>query len=256
MTPKSFFLLIIIAILCTSHPQVAAARDLVVGIGDLPPHAVLGEDGQPKGGFVEVVKAIDRAYTEGTITIKILPVKRATQSLLNGQVDFMIPYIANPEIPAETLPYSFASEPVVDVAFVLYSRADLALPRLDRPGELNLETLRGADTHFTFKISGIDSFRQGLLRASLGRTDGFIGEQDACDMFIRQNKAFNLRRTLFAKWKSSIMIRKGPDGEEVDRILSNALRQLKQNGELQKITDTIHRPYDDWQPYLTGGSLP
>nr|WP_320192854.1 hypothetical protein [uncultured Desulfobacter sp.] len=80
--------------------------------------------------------------------------------------------------------------------------------------------------------------------------DGFIAEQDGCDLFIRQHKIKNIRRALYAKWKSSIVILKGPESKEINRIVSSALRKLKQKGQLQKITKTIHRPYEDWQPYL------
>lgn len=166
------------------------------------------------------------------------------------KIDFHIPYIPNPHVPEETLPFIFASESVVDVAFVLYTRSDVKGPPMDSLGRLHIETLRGAEPHFEFNISGIDSFRQGISRVSLGRSDGFIGEQDACDLFIRQKKIKNIRRTLYANWKSSIIIGKGPESVTIDRILSSALRKLKKNGELQKITATIHRPFEDWQPYL------
>ena len=251
MTKHSILLLLSSVLLCIVHPENIEARDLVAGVGNLPPHAVVGENGQPQGGFVDVVKAIDSVYTAGTISISILPTKRSLTSLINGQIDFHIPYIPNPFVPEKKLPFAFASESVVDVAFVLYTRADKKALPMDRLGEFNVETLRGAEPHFAFTISGIDSFKQGISRVSLGRSDGFIGEQDACDHFIRQRQIKNIRRTLYAKWKSSIIIRKGPGSEEIDRIVSGALRKLKQSGALQKITATIHRPFDDWQPYLT-----
>lgn len=250
MTRTTILLLWSIVWLCIVHPQNLEAKDLVAGVSHIPPHAVVAENGQPQGGFVDVVKAIDSVYTAGTISIQVMPIKRSLARLANGQIDFHIPYIPNPHVPEETLPFIFSSESVVDVAFVLYTRSDVKMPPMDRLGRLHIETLRGAEPHFAFNISGIDSFRQGISRVSLGRSDGFIGEQDACDLFIRQKKIKNIRRTLYANWKSSIIIGKGPESVTIDRILSSVLRKLKQNGELQKITATIHRPFEDWQPYL------
>nr|WP_320189882.1 transporter substrate-binding domain-containing protein [uncultured Desulfobacter sp.] len=228
-----------------------SARDLVAGVGFIPPHAFVGEDGRPKGGFVEVVRAMDDVYTKGTISIKVLPVKRSIASLKNGNIDFQIPYIPNPQVPGESLSYTFASETVVDVCFVLYAQDKMKVPPMDDLEKFNIATLRGAEAHFPFRISGVDSFRQGIKSVSLGRLDGFIAEQEASDRFIRLNKIKNIRRTLYAKWQSSIAIRKGPGNEEIDRIVSSALLKLRQTGQLQKITMTIHRPYEDWQPYLT-----
>lgn len=230
-------------------PTGVDARDLIANVGIIPPHAEIDPDGQPRGKFVEVVKAIDRVYKEGCIIIKIYPIARSVQKLVAGLADFYIPCISNPELEQTTLPFAFVTEPVVSVSFVLYTHADKPVPPLDHLDQFKIESLRGGGTHFPFKILEIDSFEQGLLKVVQGRSDGFIVEQDAADEFIRKNKIKSLRRTLYATWHSTIMIPKGPKGKEIDRILSNALRKLKASGELQKITATIHRPYSDWQPY-------
>ena len=252
MTGKTLSMCLFISLLCFSHPLASGSRELLASVGNIVPHSVLDENGVPQGGFVEIVRAIDRVYTEGTISIRVYPIERSMAKLKNGDADFQIPYISNPKVPERNLDYTFVSEPITDVVFVLYTRSESTLSPEDDLEKRDIETLRGAENHFSFKISGVDSFRQGLLRASLGRSDGFIAEQDACDLYIRDHKIENLRRTFFAKWKSSIAILKGPRGREIDDILSTAMRKLKQSGELQKITSAIHLPYyEDWQPFLT-----
>lgn len=234
---------------CMGIPADARARDLVASVGIIPPHSEIGEDGLPQGGFVEIVRAIDRVYTQGKITIKLSQMGRSVYDLQTGKTDFWLPYIFNPRISSETLPFRYASEPIVKAIFVLYTNAKKPIPPMDSFENLQIETFCGAALHFTFKIKEIDSFRQGILKVSMGRSDGFIAEQDATDKFIRENKVKNIRRTRYAAWNSSIVIPKGPRGEKIDRIVSEALRQLKATGELQKITDTIHRPFSNWQPY-------
>jgi polar amino acid transport system substrate-binding protein len=170
-----------------------------------------------------------------------------------GQADFLLPYIP-PYIPPshlsdENLPYTFASKPIVQVSFVLYTRGNGPVLNMEHLDTYRIETLRGAAEHFPFKIGEIDSFRQGLMKVISKRSDGFIVEQDAADKYIRAHRLKNIRRTLYSTWNSSIAIPKGERGREIDRIISTALRKLKKSGELQKITQTIHKPYEDWQPY-------
>lgn len=227
----------------------SVARDLIANVGIIPPHSEMGNDGKPRGGFVEIVKAIASVYTEGSITIKLLPISRSADKLITGQADFFILYIRHNQVPLDSLPFRYASEPVLKASFVLYTRADR--PRLPMAGlgKYHLETLRGAAMHFPFKISETDSFNQGILKVSKGRSDGFIVEQEGADAFIREHRIKNIRRTLYATFDSCVMIPKGSKGNEIDRIVSGALRKLKQSGKLQKITEKIQKPYDDWQPY-------
>jgi len=241
---------ILCAVLCTAFcPPESPARDLIANVGMIPPHSVMGADGKPQGNFVEIVKAIDSVYTEGAIEIRLLPVRRSADKLVSGQADFFIPYFRNKQVPLSSLPFAYASEPVVEVSFVLYTRSDMPRLPLDKLDHYNVETLRGAAMHFPFKISGVDSFGQGVLRVAKGRSDGFIVEQEAADAYIMKHKIKNIRRTLYATSDSCIMIPKGPRGREIDKIISGALRTLKKTGRLQKITRKIHRPYSNWQPY-------
>jgi len=41
------------------------AHDLKASLAILPIHSEIGEDAQPKGGFVELVQAIDEIYKKG-----------------------------------------------------------------------------------------------------------------------------------------------------------------------------------------------
>jgi len=47
------------------------AHDLKASLAILPIHSEIGEDAQPKGGFVELVQAIDEIYKKGEITINL-----------------------------------------------------------------------------------------------------------------------------------------------------------------------------------------
>ncbi len=240
---------VLLALVSASGIFQAEARDLIASVAIIPPHAVKGSDGQASGGFVQIVKAIDGVYTEGNIDIQLYPVARAINMLKSGRADFFIPFIPASDPPAQESPYGIVSETIMQVYFVLYSRANAPALAMDQLEKYSLETLRGAPEHFPIKIGEIDSIRQGLLKVVAGRLDGFIGEQDAADAYIRMHKIKNLRRTMYTVWNATIAVQKDEKGQEVARILSTALQRLKRSGKLQKITRTIHKPYDDWQPY-------
>lgn len=252
MLIKTIFCILSAVLSCSLCRTESLAKDLIANVGIIPPHSEIGLGGKPGGGFVEIVKAIDSVYTEGNITIRLLPVGRSVDKLISGQADFFIPYFRNNQVRVDTLPFAYASEPILQASFVLSARADKPMLPMDGLEEYHIETLRGAALHFPFKISEIDSFRQGILRVVKGRSDGFIVEQEGADAFIREHRIGNIRRTLYATSDSCIMIPKGQRGKGIDRTVSGALRTLKARGTLREITDRIHKPYNDWQPYRMG----
>ncbi|MCX4028438.1 transporter substrate-binding domain-containing protein [Endozoicomonas sp. SM1973] len=224
------------------------ARDLTASLAILPIHSEYGPNGQPKGGFVEVVQAIDKVYTEGEISIVLYPFARSLSNVVSGEADFHIPLIRLPHIAEETLPYAYASERITQVAFILYTNA--AKPKLNR---MNLSmhsiaTMMGHTHFFPFKTQALTTIASGVTMLVNDRIEGYIMEQDAVDSYIRKNRIKNVRRELYYQWDSSVVIPKGKKREEIDTIISEALRKLKANGTLQKITQKIHQPYIEWQP--------
>ncbi|MDE1463650.1 substrate-binding periplasmic protein [Spartinivicinus poritis] len=226
----------------------ANARDLKASLAILPVHSEYGPDGQPKGGFVEVVQAIDKVYTEGKISIVLYPFARSLSNVVSGEADFHIPLIRLPHIAEETLPYAYASEKITQVAFVLYTNA--TKPNLNRInlGKHSIATMMGHTHFFPFKTQELTTIASGVTMLVNDRIEGYIMEQDAVDSYIRQNRIKNVRRKLYYQWDSSVVIPKGENREEMDAIISEALHKLKANGTLQKITQKIHQPYIEWQP--------
>lgn len=80
------------------------------------------------------------------------------------------------------------------------------------------------------------------------RIDGFIITQDESDALLRQLKIKEIHREYYQTYDDVPIVRKDSNGDEVDRILSAALVTLKNNGQLQKLWEQIHVPYENWQP--------
>jgi polar amino acid transport system substrate-binding protein len=240
---RLILLIIILIIFSKVH-----AQDLKASLAILPIHSEIGDDAEPKGGFVELVKAIDDVYKEGEITIKLYPFARSLKNVISGIADFHAPLIKLPHIPEDTLPYTYASERITEVAFVLYTNTSkLKLDRMNL-SKYVIATMMGHTHFFPFMVRENTTIAGGINMLSMGRIDGYIMEQEAVDNFIRKNKLKNIRRELYFQWDSSIVIPKGKKNKEIDEIISGALRILKVTGKLQEITKKIHQPYIEWQP--------
>ncbi len=250
MFSRSIQCLVLAAALISQAASVAA-RDLNASLAFIPSQSEKDPNGNFHGGFAELVKALDRSYTEGKISMDIHPFSRSLKMVELGEADFHIPLIRLPHIPGDSLPYAYASEPLTKVSFVLYTQADKPpLSAQDLNNKKNLiETVRGHKHFFQFDIIESDGIDQSIKRLNSGIIDGFIMEQEAVDRHIKALKLKNIRRTLYATWDSCVVIPKGPRGKEIDAIISTQLRKLKDTGELQKIMQTVHLPYDNWQPY-------
>lgn len=236
--------------MCVIYQGSSVAKDLKASLAILPVHSEVDKNGKASGGFVEVVKAINDIYSQGNISIKLYPFARSLKNVETGKADFHLPLIKRQNIPLDTLPFAYATECMTQVSFVLYTRADSSPINKSKLSQYNVETLRGHQQFFLFNIMEASTLEQGIKKLLSGRTDGFIMEQEAVDNYIRQNEIKNIRRVLYGQWDSCIVIPKGPKQKEIDKIISTSLRELKKSGRLQKITQKIHQPYSDWQPFL------
>lgn len=230
------------------------ARDLIASMAQLP---VLIED-RDTGPFVDLVKAIDDVYTGGKIRREVYPFKRSLRNVTEGRVDFHIPLIKNPLVPASVLPFRYSSVPTGSVAFVIYSNVENPLTKQDISREakkkdsaflFNIDTLQGHAEFFDFPVREIYDFENALKRVSYKRIDAIIMPQEECDSIIKNKRMRNIHRELYYEFDSMIVIPKGENGDEIDRIITIALKKLQSAGRLEKINDRIHKPYIDWQPH-------
>ncbi len=232
----------------------AFARDLIASMAQLP---VLIED-ENTGAFVDLVKALDEVYAEGQIIRQIFPFKRSLDNVIKGKADFHIPLIKNPLIPEDKLPFRYSSLPTGPVAFVIYSHKDRPLTKEDivDPMKTNpalfphkIHTLPGHTELFPFPAVESFDFEDALEMVRKNRIDALILPQEEADSIIRKLGIKDIHRSLYYEFDSMIVVSKDKRGEEVDRILTEALKKLKSDGRLDRLNENIHKPYMDWQPY-------
>jgi polar amino acid transport system substrate-binding protein len=232
------------------------SKDLIASIAQIPGMA----DTPDKGLFVDLVKAIDEAYTEGTIKIIIAPFPRSVDNVLKGKADFHMPINVNPLVPVSKQPFGYVSERLGKMVNVLYSHVDKPITKklIDRAlvakGKFpyKIEAGQGAETTFGFPIIPTANLEQSLRKVDAKRIDAFLWAQEEADLMIKDLKFKSIYRAELIALDDALLIQKGAAGNKVDRILSKAIKKLRASGKLQKLYSKIHKPYVDWQPSQMG----
>jgi len=233
-------------------PNCGFARDINASLSYLP--KVL--ESPEEGVFIDLLKAIDNVYTEGKINVKIYPSIRAVMTVINEKADFMMPMLKNTVVPEEKLPYRYVTEPMGKVVMVIYSHKDSPITRVMiekvKKKEMfpyRIDVIRGIEHYFDFPTLSSNAIDHSLKKVNVKRTDAFIMAQEEADHKLKKLNLKSIHRSFYHSFDDVILISKGPKGDEIDRILSGAIRKLKANGEWQKKHLKVHLPYQDWQIY-------
>jgi len=228
------------------------ARDLHASLPYLPSVSETPD----RGAFINLVKAIDELYSDGQIVIKVFPFQRSLMNIIDGKADFHLPLFKNPAIPPEKLPYRHISVPMGKVVLILYSHIDHPLTKDDllqaktiSPYPYRIETDRGLlESLAEFPIQAQLSVEQMFRKLDAKRIDGFIFAQEDSDAVLKTLKIKTIQRVCYQEFEDFIVVPKNEHGEEMDRLLSEILRTLHDEGRLQQLWQKIHLPYQEWQP--------
>ncbi len=240
---------ILLLILLMASP--AMSKDLTVSIALLPNISESPE----KGVFIDLIKAMNEAYPEGTFNIGIYPFNRSIDNVVAGKADFHIPMLRNPNIPEEKLPFRYASVSMGKVCFVIYSHKDNPITKemvekakSTNPFPYKVEIYRGLEDFFTFPVQGESSIEQMMQKVAKKRIDACVLAQEEADYVLNQLKLKDIHRESYESFDDVIIIPKGERGDAVDKIVSQSLKTLASNGRLEELHSKIHSPYQDWQP--------
>ncbi len=245
---KHYFIIVCITLFGLAGVHHAQARDLRMVIAHISGKADPDTQGRPSGHFVELARAMDRVYTEGTIQVLgIFPFKRCLLMVKNGLADVHMPLARPGQTDEPGLVYS--TVPIGKLADVLYTRADSPALDINFLDTLSIDVIRGNTHSDKDNVGEVSTIESGLLKVVKGRVDGFIVPQDEADPYIRAHRLKNLRRQLYRQLPVHLIFRQGEAAQELDRMFSGIIKQLNEEGTLGKIMDKIHRPYEDWQPY-------
>lgn len=250
--------MLILLVPCVAY-GLGGSNDLIASLAELPGLA----DSPEKGAFVEIVKAIDTVYTDGSITISLFPFARSVHNIIDGEADFHIPSIRNPDIDQTLFPYRIVTEKMGTVCFVIYSHREKPLTKqmLDdairntqggAPFPYSIEVPQGIEAQFPFPAISSNYVDQSLKKVAAKRIDALVWAQEETDLTLKRLQISTIQREFWQAFDDVILIPKGPEGDRVDMILSDALNTLRASGQLEQLYSQIHRPYDDWQPSEMG----
>lgn len=235
-------------------PGSAHGRDLKGSLGRLPGLV----DSPEKGTLVEVIKAMASEYRDGKIAIEVFPFGRSVNNVIEGKADFHAPSVRDPQVVPD-IPFTWAAEPMGVVSFVIYSNVSKPLTRkmiedslAGKAASLKLECAPGFEVIAKVPAVPSNDLENSLQKLQKGRIDALIWAQTEVDAVLRSQKMAFVHRELWKEMEGTVEIAKGPQGAEVDKIVSDLLRKLKASGRLQKLWVAVHKPYEDWQPAKMG----
>jgi polar amino acid transport system substrate-binding protein len=222
----------------------AYARDLKASLPLLPPLV----ESKDKGILVDLLKAMAEEYKEGKITWEVFPFARSMDNVQTGKADFHMPQLVNPKINPSTLPFQFSSDIIFRVIFVLYTNKNNKDINPENVSKYNIESDFGTKDFFGFKVNGND-IEPALKKVDMGRIDGWLFAMPESDMALKKLGLKNIKRWEYAKYDVRIVLNKGTKGKEVDKILADIIKKLKDSGKYQKIMAPIlDQKFDNWQP--------
>ncbi|MDM8552263.1 transporter substrate-binding domain-containing protein [Desulfobacterales bacterium HSG2] len=201
---------------------------------------------ETEGVIVDLVKAIER-MTENQIAIGVYPFARSMLNVIKKRADFHIPLIKNDIIPEEKLPYYYSAETIFHVNFVLYTVKESGVT-LNNISQYKVETDRAHVDYFPFEMIPSSKIIQSLKKLHVGRIDAFVFSDVATDPILRKLGYTEIQRIPYKRFEVKIILPKTEHGKQVDRMLSDAIQELRKSGKLKEILGTVDQPYDNWQP--------
>lgn len=245
---KNFSIRFLLLIACTTLNNAnAESNKLAASLAFIPIHSEIKE-GKPVGGFVDVVHLLNDYFPEKNVEITQFPFARSISNIVHSRADFHLPLIKSPNVNVEELDFYYVDEPMCKVTFVLYTLGDRPEITPITASDYLIETQRGHKNMFPFQVGEVNDLEMALKKLLLGRIDGFIFEQEAVDSYLKRHKIKKIHRQFYASYDSAIIVPKTAEGLATSNLLSQALKALKRDGRLQAITQSIHKPYQHWQP--------
>jgi polar amino acid transport system substrate-binding protein len=254
VTKLSLYLMLILSSLI--FIRLGGSNDLVASLAEIPGLI----DSPEKGAFVDLVKAIASEYKRGKIKIEVYPFARSVHNVMAGNADFHIPSLKSPNMSMVNLPYRFVTEKIGTVYFVIYSHKDKIITNKmiteahagKQSFPYKIDGAAGLEAAYPFPIISTNDLEQSFKKLMLKRIDAIAWAQEDADIALNKLKIKTIHREILGGFDDVIIISKEPEGNKVDKILSEAIKKLRESGKLEQLYSKIHKPYKNWQPAETG----
>lgn len=205
-----------------------------------------------QGPFIELIRALDAVYPGGNFQIAAYPLARVLNNLKNRDCDIAFPDLHMQAGDDAALPYRHSSESVGTVSFVLYVNRDKPLTRdmidLARNAPKFPYFIEAPKTNWGFPVLAFHTLESAFRKVSAGRIDALLWAQEEADHELQRLGLKNIRRVHFGDFNDVFMLNRDARGVFADRVLTQAIRDLRRSGRLETLYRQIHRPFVAWQP--------
>ena len=232
----------ILSIVLILSSTIVYAADYNATLGNMPVYA----ESKDKGVLVDLVKEIQKE-SGNSINIKVLPFASSLYMVQKNRSDFHIPLIKNDIVDVDKLPFTYSSETIFHVNFVIYSLKNKKID-INNLAQYKIETDRAHVAYFPFKTNASNSISGSLSKINDGKIDAFIFADFATDPYLKESKFKNLSRELYKVFDVKMVLPKSAKAKQIDTMLSSSISNLKQSGKYQEIMGKIDLAYSDWQP--------
>lgn len=222
--------------------SIVYAADYNATLGNMPVYA----ESKDKGVLVDLVKEIQKE-SGNSINIKVLPFASSLYMVQKNRSDFHIPLIKNDIVDVDKLPFTYSSETIFHVNFVIYSLKDKIID-INNLSKYKIETDRAHVAYFPFKTSASNSILGSLSKINKGEIDAFIFADFATDPHLKDEKFKNFSRKLYKVFDVKMVLPKSNKAKQIDKMLSSSILKLRQSGKYQEIMGKIDLAYNNWQP--------
>lgn len=227
MTRLLFFLLAIFIFKISD----VSARDLTISVARIPKMS----PNRNEGIFINILKAMQKAYPEGKISYDVRPFKRSLLKVINNEVDLHLPVA---DIKAPSLPFQLSKISVGNVEFDLYTHIKNKKINVNNFRDFKIEVDAGNQMYFSFKNSIISSCIEcSLKKVNAGRIDGYLHGAPDSDLVIAKYSLTHIKKQFYDKYDIRFAISKKKskkDFDEINHILNMIIKRMKSNGDYDK----------------------
>jgi len=239
------------------------SKEYKASIARMPVYAIDSENGV----LVDLIKAI--AKTSGhKITIQVVDFEKSMEAVMSKKVDFHLPLIK--PINLKENPFDLSEVTIFHVNFVLYTNNNLEMNGIsiytlaNTCSNIKIKTKEkcieanekwyeiytdAAHIHlFPIPFTPTKSIVKSIRDVNYGWIHGFIFSNVAIDPLIKKYRLTHIKRDLYQRFDVKIILPKDHSGNNVDKMLSETIKEMRKTGEFQKIMDCIDKPYDkNWK---------
>jgi polar amino acid transport system substrate-binding protein len=187
--------------------------------------------------YSNLLKAIAEE-TNNTFNIEIVPFSRLGYLIENNLVDICGPLISpKSQIKQNNLKYDLSTSTILEMVFVLYTNKNINIDELKKgnPKKYYIETEIAHINLFDFECYPSTNIEGSLKKVDIGKIDGYIFAQGSTDMVLKKGDYKNIKRLYYDTFQLKFAIKKGTKGGEIDKILTNGINKIKDNGKYEKI---------------------